>query len=329
MDQHDLAVIIISTNEVDWLEPCLSSVFENAGPITLDVVVVDNSSTDGTREFVESAFPRARVVDSENHGFSHANNRGALTCNARYVLFLNPDTVVMEGTFADFIAAMDARPTVGLAGVRQFTGDGALYPTVRYFPTISRAFGEALASERWPGHPQWAGERELNLARYDQELECDWTTGAFMLVRREALVGAGYLDERFFLQSEEPDLCRRIKRAGWGVRHMPTMTITHHASKAGVVPKMVAQSAYARRQFARKHFSAPYALAYLTAYGLNHLVRAVVTPPSGDPMQRRASRLALRTLVGRLPPPFEPPPPTAVRSETNQGLGIACNVSSQ
>jgi GT2 family glycosyltransferase len=311
--QHDLAVVVVSTNEVGWLRPCLSSVFEKAGPLSLDVVVVDNSSTDGTREFVETTFPHARVVTSENHGFGHANNRGALTCNARYVLFLNPDTELVDGTLANLVAAMDARPTVGLAGVRQLTDDGALYPTIRYFPTFSRALGEALSSERWPVRPSWAGERELDPSVYDREVECDWTVGAFMLVRREALLGAGLLDERFFLQAEEPDLCRRIKTAGWSVRHLPVMTIIHRAGKAGWVPRMIAQSAFARRQYARKHFSALYADAFLAAASLNWLIRVVTSLSRGDDVQFESSRRALRTLIGREGPPFEPPPPTALR----------------
>ena len=311
--RHDLAVIVVSTNEARWLDSCLSTVLEQAGPIRLDVVVVDNSSTDGTREFVETSFPQVRVVTSENHGFGHANNRGALTCDARYVLFLNPDTELVDGTLADLVAAMDARPNVGLAGVRQLTGDGTLYPTIRYFPTIRRALGEALASERWVIRPSWAGERELDLALYDREVECDWTTGAFMLVRREALLGAGLLDERFFLQSEEPDLCRRIKQAGWEVRHIPMMTIIHHAGKAGVVPRMVAQSAYARRQYAQKYFSGPYASAYLAAYCINHLLRAAVRSSDSDKDQRSAAGLALRTAVGRAGSPYESPPLTAIR----------------
>ena len=126
--QADLSIIIVSTNEARWLEPCLRTVFERAGGARLDVVVVDNGSTDGTRELVETQFPEARVVDSVNRGFAHANNRGAMTSNARYVLFLNPDTEVVDGTFGELVAAMDERPEVGLAGVRQLTSDGELWP---------------------------------------------------------------------------------------------------------------------------------------------------------------------------------------------------------
>src|SRR5207302_231601 len=113
---HDLAVIVISTNEAQWLRPCLSSVFAHAGEISVDVVVADNQSTDGTRELVEGEFPGARVVTCENRGFAHANNRGLETTDARYVLFLNPDTEVLAGTFAEVLDELDRRPELGLVG---------------------------------------------------------------------------------------------------------------------------------------------------------------------------------------------------------------------
>ena len=309
----DLAIIIVSTNEANWLEPCLRTVFEHAGDARLDAVVVDNESTDGTRELVESRFPEARVVASVNRGFAHANNQGAMTCAARYVLFLNPDTEIVEGTFGDLVSAMDERPDTGLAGVKQVTADGALTPTIRYFPSVARAFGEALASERWPTRPRWAGQRELNLALHDREVECDWTSGSFMLARREALLSAGMLDERFFIYSEEPDLCLRMKRHGWSIRHLPKMTIIHHEGKAGVRPKMVAQDVFTRRQYAHKHFAAPHRVAYLMMVGVNHALRAVAPRGGATGAQRRtAARLALRTLLGRVDPPFGQPPRTAL-----------------
>jgi N-acetylglucosaminyl-diphospho-decaprenol L-rhamnosyltransferase len=308
----DLAIIIVSTNEAHWLTPCLSTVFARAGDARLDVVVVDNGSTDGTRALVETRFPQARVVDSVNHGFAHANNRGAMTCTARYVLFLNPDTETVDGTYGELVAAMDARPDVGMAGVRQLTADGTLWPTIRYFPSPARALCQAFGSERWPVRGRWAGERELDLAFYDREIDCDWTSGSFMFARREALLSAGLLDERFFIYSEEPDLCLRMRRDGWRIRHLPTLTIIHHAGKGGVRPRMVAQDAYARRQYAVKHFTLPRRAAYLAAIGAGHLVRAVAPPEGEGDKRREAALLALRTLAGRTPPPFGAPPATAV-----------------
>ena len=108
---------------------------------------------------------------------------------------------------------------MGLAGVIQLTPDGEIYPTIRYFPNALRALGQALGSERLPFRAQMLRERDLDLDRYSQVVECDWTSGSFMLARREALQSAGFLDERFFIYSEEPDLCLRMKRAGWKVCH--------------------------------------------------------------------------------------------------------------
>jgi GT2 family glycosyltransferase len=279
-------------------------------------VVVDNESTDGTRELVEDRFPQARVVPSFNRGFGHANNRGAMTCDARYVLFLNPDTEILEGTFEDLVTAMDERPEVGLMGVRQRLADGTVWPTIRYFPTVRRAFAEALACERWPGRNR--GERELDLTIYDREYECDWVSGSFMLVRREALLSAGMMDERFFIYAEEPDLCLRLRRHGWRVRYLPEMTIVHHWNKGGVRPRMIAQGVYARRQFADKHFSGARRLAYLSALGTNHAIR-VATAARRPPEHREAAVLALQTLVGRAEPPFGTPPRTAIMLDTLSG----------
>jgi N-acetylglucosaminyl-diphospho-decaprenol L-rhamnosyltransferase len=310
----DLAIVIISTNEAHWLTPCLSTVFARAGDARLDVVVVDNLSTDGTRELVEQRFPQARVVTCPNRGFAHANNRGAETTSARYVLFLNPDTEIVDGTFGALVDALDARPQVGLVGVRQITGDGDLYPTVRWFPSAVRALADAVSAERWPVRPAWLkGERQVDVARYDEELECDWTSGSFLLCRREALLSAGLMDERFFIYSEEPDLCLRMKRAGWGVRHLPAMTIVHHAGKGGTRPKMIAQDTYARRQYAEKHFAAPHRALYLGAIGARYVLRAAPIGSGDEARARReAARRALRILAGREAPPFGTPPATAI-----------------
>lgn len=313
-EMADLAIVIISTNEAHWLEHCLPTLFDHAGSATLEVIVVDNSSTDGTRELVESSFPQARVVSSLNRGFAYGNNRGLEQAHARYVLLLNPDTEVIDGTFGELVELLDARPNVGLIGVRQVTADGALFPTIRRFPSVTRALGEAFLCERWPVHPAWAGERVLDWEAYQREGACDWTSGSFMLARREALLSAGLLDERFFIYAEEPDLCTRIKQAGWDVRHLPQMTIVHHADKGGVRPRMVAQDAYTRKQYARKHFSPAYRGAYLSAVALRHLVRAAGAPLAGEDAaaRREGAKRALLTLAGRIEPPFGAPPASAV-----------------
>ena len=128
-----LAVIVVSTNEAAWLKPCLKTVFAHAGALDLDVIVADNESTDGTAELVLQEFPSARVVQCVNRGFGHANNRCYMATDAPYALFLNPDTEVLDGTFADLVSEMNRRPDLGVIGVKQLTPDGQLYPTIRRF----------------------------------------------------------------------------------------------------------------------------------------------------------------------------------------------------
>jgi N-acetylglucosaminyl-diphospho-decaprenol L-rhamnosyltransferase len=321
-ERADLAIVIVSTNEARWLDACLTSVFAHAGSARLDVVVVDNESTDGTRALVEERFPAARVVTSINRGFSHANNRALETCTARYSLLLNPDTEILDGTFGQLVDEMDARPDVGVIGVRQVMGDGQLSPTIRLFPNAGRALGDALGLDGWRARPSWLGERVVDLSRHETVQECDWTVGAFMLARREALLSAGLLDERFFLFSDEPDLCLRIKRAGWRVLHLPSMTIVHHAGKAGVKPKLVAQAALARRIYAYKHFGTPHRQLYVGAVIARYLIRAAL-PGAERRAGRQAARLAVKVLLGRTAPPFGPPPVTAVERASDAGRELA------
>jgi GT2 family glycosyltransferase len=319
---HDLAIIIVAIpGQAHWLRPCLTTVYEHAGTLSMDVVVADNESPDA-RELVEREFPEARVVSCENRGFSHANNRALMTCDARYVLFLNPDTEIIEGGFAELVELLDARPDVGLVGARQLTPEGTVYPTIRRFPTALRTLSEAFASERLPGRQSWLagrgfgwlGERELRPEAYTRETSCDWTVGAFMLARREALEGAGFLDERFFLYADEPDLCFRIKRAGWDVVHLPQMAIVHHAGKAGVDSRIEAQIAFARLLYARKYFSRPRFAAYILVLLIHYALRSMLGgfDRAAASEKRTASRRAFRTLVRLEEPPFGPPPKTAV-----------------
>jgi N-acetylglucosaminyl-diphospho-decaprenol L-rhamnosyltransferase len=308
----DLAVILVSHNGDRWLQRCLASLIEHIGDCAVDVVVVSNSD-DGSEEIVESGFPTVRFLKCENRGFAHANNRGLITCDSRYCLFLNVDTEILSGTFEELVAVLDERPEVGMAGVRQLTAEGRIAPTMRRFPSAIRSLGEAVGAERIPYRASWLGERDLDAARYDSEQSCDWTSGSFLIVRREMLMSAGIMDERFFLYSEEPDLCLRGKQAGWQTHHLPVMTIRHYGGNAMPSPTLAAQDAYSRLQFAQKHFSFPHRAAYVGALALGYGLRWAA--PARTParrVRRQAARSALRTLVGAGAPPFGPPPQRAV-----------------
>jgi GT2 family glycosyltransferase len=307
----DLAVIVVSHEQERWLPRCLSTLLEHAQGLSLDLVVVDNGASGAARELVERDFPQARAIASENRGFAHACNLAAASCDANWLLFLNPDTELLEGSLADLVAGLP--PDAGIAGVRQLDDSGALIPTMRRFPSASSALGDSLGLERLPRRPAWLGERELRLERYDREFEGDWTIGSFMLIRREAFDAVDGFDERFFLYSEEVDLCLRVRRAGWKVVHSPAVTILHHGnSNRPADARLQTQLAWARLQYANKNLPAVsrpvFRGALLLRYGLRSL--------HGEERRRGAARAATSLLLGRRPPPFKsrrPPPPPVER----------------
>ena len=207
----------------------------------------------GRAELVRREFPSARVVSCANRGFGHANNRGYMATDAPYILFLNPDTEVLDGTFGDLVAEMDKTSRGG--------GNRRQAARCRMAGSIRRSGGSPPSAGRsrtlWENGCRGAsrGRESANSTcpLTSERRHCDWVSGSFMLARREALDSAGIFDERFFVYSEEVDLCLRIKRAGWRVVHLPSMTIVHHAGKAGFSPRVAAQDAYARRQYLDKN----------------------------------------------------------------------------
>ena len=296
----------MSYNSARWLAPCISSLYECAGDATVEVIVVDNGSTDDSPDLVTRAFPQARVLRSENRGFAHANNRGFEASSAPFVLFLNPDTTIEEGSFSELLEIMRDRPRIGLLGCRQYDPEGELFPTIRRFPTVRRQLFEALGGERFPVRAPWMGERELDVSVYEDEAACDWVSGSFMLARREALLECGLMDERYFLYCEEPDLCARLRAANWEVRYVPGMTIIHYFGKNSVNARLVAQEAYARRQYLFKHQGRIRRALSVAALVMFHARRAIHSPGDGDEARARrvAAREAIRTLLGLAPPPF-------------------------
>jgi len=304
----DVCVIIVSHNGKRWLDAALSTLLAAAEGVDLDVVVVDNGE-DGAGAYAAERFPGVRTIRCENHGFGHANNRGLESADARYVLFLNPDTEVLEGTAAELVAALDRSPEIGLAGGRQLDSNDALALSIRRFPSTANMLAEALWVERVPGLRGQLGERELDPRRYTRETLCDWTSGSFMIARREALAASGGFDERFFLFAEEADLCWRIKESGWEVAHLPQLTIRHYEHEGGLAPRLEAQVAYARLQFARKHFAHPgwYRWAMALRYGLRAGLYTLFGERKRD--RREAARAALATTLSGRPPFGEPVAP--------------------
>jgi N-acetylglucosaminyl-diphospho-decaprenol L-rhamnosyltransferase len=287
-----LSVVIVTHNSADDLPECICSLSEHRGDVDVRVVVADSGSTDDTA-FVAARFP-VTFLPGENRGFAAANNRALRheeVSSSRYVLFLNPDTVVRAGTLGELVELCDARPAAGIFVVRQVDEGGNLIHSLARFPTPLRYWSEAFSLlRRRFGIHVWEDEP------YARESECDWAFGAFLLVRAEVLGSVGWFDERFFLTSEEVDLCRRAREAGWKVVYLPSFTIMHRFAHRLSNPWRSWILVHHQVVYARKWFSRPGRLLTRIALAIRHGSHSLSRQRSPD--DRRARRFATRAALG-------------------------------
>jgi N-acetylglucosaminyl-diphospho-decaprenol L-rhamnosyltransferase len=311
-DRPDLSVVIVTHNGCEMALRTLRSARASLGGLEAEWIVADSASTDGTPEAIEREFDDVEVLRVPNRGFAAGNNVGITWAQGRYVLLLNPDVEVLEGSFADLITALDSRPDVGISSVVQRGGDGELQYSMRRFPSPGRDLGESLFAARWPVFKTMQ-ELETRPGLYRLETSADWVVGAFLCARTEAIASIGPMDERFFLYSEEIDWCLRAHQAGWDVRHLPVMTVTHHAGRRDR-GDLMAQLAYSRSLFARKHHGMLGALGIRGALAVGHLLRIGLRTPqalykAGARERVGAEAKALRVLLGLGKPPLQAEPP--------------------
>lgn len=244
-----LSIIIVSYNVKHLLENCLHSVSKAIEGIEAEVIVIDNASSDNSIGYLQPLFPAFRFIPNfANEGFARANNKALAISTGKFVLFLNPDTIVPPDCFHKCIAFLESNPSAGALGVKMLNGDGEFLPeSKRGFPTpvVSLLKLSGISSSRY----------YLSHLDKDKVQEVDVLSGAFMMVKKGVLERTGGFDERFFMYAEDIDLSYRIQKAGYKNFYFPGTTITHFkggSTKKDV--KYVRQFYKAMSQFARKHY---------------------------------------------------------------------------
>jgi GT2 family glycosyltransferase len=240
---HDLSVIIISYNTCDVLRSCLRHLRECAEGLSLEIIVVDNGSRDGSVEMLETECPEALVIRSDvNLGFAAANNRALQLARGRYFVLLNSDAFLRPGALRRAIAHMGSEPEVGLGGGQLISQENSWQPSARAFPSLLNDFLvlSGLAN-RFP-HSRFFGRPDRTWADPMQTAEVDWVPGAFSIIRPEVLAQTGLFDEAFFLYCEEVDLCRRIKALNYKVRYWPDLVIVHLGGESAKSVRQAARS---------------------------------------------------------------------------------------
>ncbi len=255
----ELSVIIVNYNVKHFLEQCLHSVIKASKNISAEIFVVDNNSVDGSNQLVREKFPNVRLIENKkNLGFSKANNQAIRQAAGKYILLLNPDTVVEEDTFTKVIRFMQQHPEAGGLGVKMIDGKGNFLPeSKRGLPTPWVAFCKMFGlSKLFPGSKKF-GQYHLSFLNENEVHEVDVLAGAFMLIRKEAIEKVGILDESFFMYGEDIDLSYRITKGGYKNYYFPETTIIHYkgeSTKKGSL-NYVRVFYNAMIIFARKHFS--------------------------------------------------------------------------
>jgi N-acetylglucosaminyl-diphospho-decaprenol L-rhamnosyltransferase len=271
----DLAIVIVNYNTRDLLRACLNSLRQAAreGDTTFAVIVVDNASGDGSVDMVRDEFPEVKLAASPvNGGYAYANNLGLREFGfeghkigeqddyshlPRYALLLNPDTVLPANALDEMVAFMDAHPEAGVAGPKLVCRDGRLdLACRRSFPEPVVSFYRLVGlSKLFPASPRF-GRYNLTYLDPEQVTEVDSVVGAFMMVRREAIIQVGLLDETFFMYGEDLDWAFRLKARGWKVYYNPAVTVLHVKRAASRrSPRAQREFCRAMEIFYRKHYA--------------------------------------------------------------------------
>jgi GT2 family glycosyltransferase len=296
----DVTVCILSWNAKGYLERCLNSLLhpetpevqealrraglageqEPAEAVSIDLLVVDNGSIDGSADMVESRFPEARLIRThKNLGFAAGNNVGYRASTGRYFLLLNSDTVVPRGAITRLVRFADATPTAAFVGPKVLNPDGSLQYSCRRFPNLRAALLRNTPLARFVRESAAVRDYLMTDWCHDAPRAVDWLSGCCLLARREAVERIGALDEDYFMYCEDMDWCYRAHAGGWTSVYFPGAQVVHEVGKSSdwLPRRMIAFHHLSMYLFWRKHLGARAALPIRAAIAGGLAARAAAT----------------------------------------------------
>jgi GT2 family glycosyltransferase len=273
----DISIVIVNYNSLDFIKKCIYSIREHSEKKGFDyeILVVDNNSNDGSVEYLKEQDKKNDnfylIANESNLGFSRASNIGTLKAKGKYLLFLNPDTRLVSGSFTDlidFYDKKDKKGKIGIIGVKVLNPDGTLQLSPRSFPTLVRQFYESYFLYRIFKRSRIFGSYFLSWWDHNSQIEVDWLTGSFMFIRKDYFIQAGMFDEDYFMYSEDSDLCLKLYRKNFRNYYYPGFVIEH--SDSGIASRDLAVREVeiwrSRRLYFKKNYSAVHAGASSLLY---------------------------------------------------------------
>jgi hypothetical protein len=299
----DLSAIILSYNTQALTCACVKSVLADASHLshTIEIIVVDNASTDDTAATLRREFPTVHViVNATNLGFARGNNIGLAAAQGRYLLLLNSDTEVQPGALGALIEFMEAHPEAGACGPQLLNPDGTVQPSGRSLPSVWSVL-VGMTKIYWLWKRDFYAEGGRN---YQQVRQVGEVSGAALLVRREVYHRVGGLDPNFFAYYEDVDWCKRIGEAGFAVYYVPAARIVHHwkstSQSVSELPYRAGQNSL-RYYFVKHHGPLAQCLIQIMLAG-KEIAYTVVCALRRDDDQRRFHQRMLANLKRQLPP---------------------------
>jgi GT2 family glycosyltransferase len=253
-----VSVIIVNWNTCGILKNCLKSLYAETAPGLIEVIVIDNASTDDSCQMVQSCFPDVKLIkNTENTGFAKANNQGIASAAGRYILLLNSDTVILDSVIAQTVSFADDNPDVAVVGCCVLNPDMTFQPSCFMFPSILNMFLSSLYLYKLFPRSRFFAREQMTWWDGNDIRQVDVVNGCFMFVRHQAIEQVGVLDEGFFMYAEETDWCYRFKQAGWKIMFAPVGQIIHMAGQSSrkVQYEMLIQLRVSILKFFAKHHS--------------------------------------------------------------------------
>jgi N-acetylglucosaminyl-diphospho-decaprenol L-rhamnosyltransferase len=285
----DVSIVVLNYNTRDHLRACLEGLSEVG--LDVEVLVVDNASSDGSAEMVQGEFPWVRLIRSpRNGGYAFGNNQALRQARGEAILILNPDTLLPAGAVAALLDKLREHPESGIVGPKLLRPDGSMHLACRRsFPTPLVSFYRFSGLGRlFPASSRF-GRYNLTFVDPDAPIEVDAVCGACMLVRHEVMERVGLLDEQFFMYGEDLDWCLRTRQAGWTVRYEPSIVVQHQHGAASRQRALRTNVYFFRAMdlFYRKHYVQRYhplltgvvVTSIYVALGLA-IVRTLVSSPA-------------------------------------------------
>jgi len=278
MTNVNLSIIIVNYNVKEFLQNLIHSIYKAGENLKYEIIIVDNASDDGSVEFLREKFPQIKlIVNNKNLGFSKANNIGLKHASGRYILLLNPDTIVQEDTFEKMINFFETTPDAGMAGCKILNPDGTLQLACRRsFPGHWTSFCKVTGLSNLFPNSRLFARYNLTYLNENETYEVDAISGSFMMIRREAYEKVGNLDEQFFMYGEDLDWCYRMQKTGYKVYYVHNTTIIHYKGESTKRSSMDETKVFysAMHLFVKKHLATSFLVEFIlrAAIGMRRFI---------------------------------------------------------